>query len=110
MLTGKKSMHPNQFHLNSTPHGKLFQLLARTQSIAVQAQIPVNTMFTTDFADEMQMDAVLPATAEHTYADLGIIPRKVTMGLPIEHIRHLRSGGYDFGTTSQETSTGGAGF
>jgi len=75
-----------------------------------QAQIPVNTMFTVDYADEMQMDAVLPASGVLTYADLGITPRKVTMGLPIEHIRHLRSGGYDMGTTSQEQSTGGAGY
>lgn len=92
------------------PHA-LAKLLGQPREyLKKYAQIPVNTMFTVDYADEMQMDAVLPASGVLTYADLGITPRKVTMGLPIEHIRHLRSGGYDMGTTSQEQSTGGAGY
>ena len=69
----------------------------------------MNTIFTEDYIDEVQRDAVLPANAL-TYADLGIVPKKITMGIPIEHIRYYRVGGYDVGTTSEASSTGGAGF
>ena len=30
---------------------------------------------------------------------------QVTKGVPIEHIRHMRRGGYDFGATFQLPST-----
>lgn len=77
----------------------------------MQAPIPVNTIFTEDYVDEMQRDAVVPSTpGTLTYADLGITPNKITMGIPIEHIRYYRVGGYDVGTTSEGASTGGAGF
>lgn len=75
----------------------------------MQAQIPYNTLFTADYLDEMQEDAVLPSGVLG-YADLGITPRKISIGIPIEHIRHYRAGGYDLGTTSENHSTGGAGF
>lgn len=77
----------------------------------MQAQIPINTVFTADYVDEMQQDALVPsAPGTLTYASLGITPKKVTMGIPIEHIRYYRVGGYDVGTTSEQSSTGGAGF
>lgn len=72
-------------------------------------QIPINTLFTADYIDEMQQDAVLPEGVQ-TYANLGITPRKVTMGIPIEHVRYYRAGGYELGTNSENNSTGGAGF
>ncbi|KAK9837336.1 hypothetical protein WJX81_007346 [Elliptochloris bilobata] len=62
--------------------------------------IPWNTMFTADFIDEMTADHVLPEGVL-TLKDLGVDPRSVTKGVPIEHIRHMRSGGYDYGTTYQ---------
>lgn len=33
------------------------------------------------------------------YADLGILPMKVTEGLPLEAIRFQRTGGYSLGDT-----------
>ena len=31
-------------------------------------------------------------------------------GMPLEHVRYYRAGGYDLGTTSEKASTGGAGY
>ena len=31
--------------------------------------------------------------------------KQITKGVPIEHIRHMRRGGYDFGATYQLPST-----
>ncbi len=68
---------------------------------AAQVPIPVNTMFTLDAINETAQDHVLPTGPDIlTYADLDIVPSKVTEGFPIEHLRHYRVGGYDFGTTS----------
>ena len=75
----------------------------------VQIPIPVNTMFTLDAILEMTQDHVLPPNVL-TYADLDFEPKKVTEGFPIEHLRHYRVGGYDFGTTSGATTSGGAGY
>jgi NADH dehydrogenase (ubiquinone) 1 alpha subcomplex subunit 9 len=69
----------------------------------------VNTIFTADYIEEMTQDHVLPENVL-TYADLGLTPKKVTEGFPIEHIRHYRTGGYDFGTTSENLSSGGTGY
>lgn len=49
-----------------------------------------------DYVEEMCADKVVPAGVAG-YADLGIQPRSVTEGLPIEHVRHARSGGYGHG-------------
>ena len=35
-----------------------------------------------------------------TFKDLGVEAKKVTEGFPIEHLRHYRVGGYDFGERS----------
>ncbi|BDA40605.1 NADH dehydrogenase [ubiquinone] 1 alpha subcomplex subunit [Coccomyxa sp. Obi] len=71
--------------------------------------IPVNTLFTADYIEEMTQDHVLPPNVL-TYADLEVVPKKVTEGFPIEHLRHYRVGGYDVGTTSGSATTGGAGY
>lgn len=73
--------------------------------------LPVPTMFTEDYIAEQAQDAVLPESGALTFADLDVQPpKKVTLGVPIEHVRHFRVGGYDLGTTSQDTTTGGAGY
>lgn len=72
--------------------------------------LPYSTMLTADYFDEQQADSLLPPDAL-TFADLDVpAPRKISAGLPIEHLRYFRVGGYDVGTTSQRASTGGAGF
>lgn len=46
-----------------------------------------------------------------TFADLGVVPESVLAGGgAVDHLRWLRAGGYDVGTTSGRESTGGAGF
>ncbi|EIE26745.1 NAD(P)-binding protein [Coccomyxa subellipsoidea C-169] len=85
--------------LLAVPREKLFKMFP----------IPVNTMFTADYIEEMTQDHVLPPNVL-TYADLEVVPKKVTEGFPIEHLRHYRVGGYDVGTTSGTATTGGAGY
>lgn len=72
--------------------------------------IPSHTMFTEDYIKESVVDNVLNAsTADGTFADLGINPQRIDVGLPIEHVRYYRVGGYDVGTTSgTEASPTGA--
>lgn len=50
-----------------------------------------NYMFTGDFVDEISRDKLAPA-GSLGYADLGIVPLKVTEGLAIEAIRYQRTG------------------
>lgn len=60
--------------------------------------IPAHTMFTEDYIREAAEDNVLQtSTADGTFADLGISPQRIDVGLPIEHVRHYRVGGYDVG-------------
>ncbi|KAG2448737.1 hypothetical protein HYH02_006091 [Chlamydomonas schloesseri] len=54
---------------------------------------------TEDYVEEMLRDKVVPAGALG-YADLGIVPQKVTDGLAIEPVRHARVGGYRWGDMS----------
>jgi NADH dehydrogenase (ubiquinone) 1 alpha subcomplex subunit 9 len=72
--------------------------------------IPTHTMFTEDYIREAAEDNILQtSTADGTFADLGISPQRIDVGLPIEHVRHYRVGGYDVGTTSgTEASPTGA--
>ncbi len=65
-------------------------------SLAEQVPIPVNYLFTADNIIENTQDHILPPNVL-TFKDLGIEPSKVTEGFPIEHLRHYRVGGYDFG-------------
>ena len=62
----------------------------------VQIPIPVNYIFTADNIVENTQDHVLPSGLL-TFKDLGVEPKKVTEGFPIEHLRYYRVGGYDFG-------------
>ena len=59
------------------------------------------TMFTEDYIREAMEDNVVNlSSGELSFADLGIQPQRIDVGLPIEHMRHHRVGGYDSGTTS----------
>ena len=62
----------------------------------MQIPIPVNYIFTADNIVENTQDHVLPPGVL-TFKDLGVEPKKVTEGFPIEHLRYYRVGGYDFG-------------
>lgn len=65
--------------------------------------IPTMTMYTEDYIDESAADVVLqPQPGVLTFADLGIEPQQVNHGVPIEHVRHYRVGGYEFGTENTE--------
>uniref|UniRef100_A0A383VU92 NAD-dependent epimerase/dehydratase domain-containing protein n=1 Tax=Tetradesmus obliquus TaxID=3088 RepID=A0A383VU92_TETOB len=55
-----------------------------------------NYMYSGDYIDEISRDKVVPE-GSLGYADLGILPMKVTEGFPIEAIRYQRTGGYSFG-------------
>lgn len=60
--------------------------------------IPSHTMFTEDYIRESVVDDVLKTAAvDGTFADLGISPQRIDVGLPIEHVRYYRVGGYDVG-------------
>ncbi|CAK0735404.1 hypothetical protein CVIRNUC_000575 [Coccomyxa viridis] len=87
--------------------GKL--LAAPRERFFKSIPIPVNYIFTADNIVENTQDHVLPSGVL-TFKDLGVEPKKVTEGFPIEHLRYYRVGGYDFGTTSTTSSTGGAGY
>lgn len=67
--------------------------------------IPVKTMFTEDYIDESVHDVVLrPQPGVLTFSDLGIAPVRIDYGVPIEHVRHYRVGGYEFGTEDASNS------
>ena len=74
-----------------------------TAGCHVQIPIPVNYLFTADNIVENTQDHVLPPGVL-TFQDLGVEPKKVTEGFPIEHLRHYRVGGYDFGEQHSSTS------
>mmetsp|Transcript_5754 Transcript_5754/g.10526 ORF Transcript_5754/g.10526 Transcript_5754/m.10526 type:complete len:378 (+) Transcript_5754:62-1195(+) len=60
--------------------------------------VPTHTMLTADHIDELQSDLVVDESALG-FESLGIEPSRVDQGVPIEHVRFWRSGGYDFGST-----------
>lgn len=60
---------------------------------------------TEDYVEEMLRDKVVPAGALG-YADLGIVPQKVTDGLAIEPVRHARVGGYRWVVAAWVRGTG----
>lgn len=67
--------------------------------------IPALTMYTEDYIREARMDNVLQTSAaDGTFADLGISPQRIDVGLPIEHVRYYRVGGYDVGANSSPTA------
>lgn len=56
-----------------------------------------------DSVEETRLDLV-QSPASLSAADLGVNVHKVTEGLPIEYLRHYRSGGYDLGSVGTEGS------
>lgn len=73
----------------------LFKPLDKFRSKA--PKLPMTSyMQSVDYVEEQLIDSVVPANAL-SYADLGIIPQKVTDGLPLEPVRHYRVGGYRWG-------------
>lgn len=68
--------------------------------------LPVSSLMYADYAAEQTIDHVLPANAADmgllTIRELGIDPVPMTVGGALEHIRHMRAGGYDFGTTLED--------
>lgn len=63
--------------------------------------IPTHTMFTEDYIKEAVVDNVLSqSSGDLTFADLGINPQRIDIGLPIEHVRHFRIGGGSLFLTS----------
>lgn len=63
-------------------------------AVAQGIAIPSHTMFTEDYLRESVVDNILSsASGDLTFADLGISPQRVDIGLPIEHVRHFRIGG-----------------
>eukprot|EP00232_Nephroselmis_pyriformis_P007310 CAMPEP_0182894938 /NCGR_PEP_ID=MMETSP0034_2-20130328/25373_1 /TAXON_ID=156128 /ORGANISM="Nephroselmis pyriformis, Strain CCMP717" /LENGTH=389 /DNA_ID=CAMNT_0025028743 /DNA_START=57 /DNA_END=1226 /DNA_ORIENTATION=- len=83
----------------------LIKVGAAPQEYILSRGVPVPsfalTKFTSEYADLWSVDN-LPTPDALGFEDLGIIPRKVTEGLPIEHVRSYRVGGYDHGTTQAE--------
>ncbi len=67
---------------------------------------------TADAVAEAGVDRVASGAAGvGTFADLGVSPSGIRAGgAPVDHLRWLRAGGYEVGTTSGNASTGGAGF
>jgi NADH dehydrogenase (ubiquinone) 1 alpha subcomplex subunit 9 len=55
-----------------------------------------------DSVEETQADLVLQDSGSLTAADLDVNVHKVTEGIPIEFLRHYRSGGYDLGSVGSE--------
>ena len=60
--------------------------------------IPIHPMFTADYIDELQTDVIRKDPTALGFEDLGIAPKPINQGVPIDHVRYWRSGGYDFGT------------
>ncbi|GBF98166.1 NADH dehydrogenase mitochondrial [Raphidocelis subcapitata] len=57
-----------------------------------------NYMSTADWVDEISTGKVVP-DGVHTYADLDMIPQRITEGMAMEPIRYSRTGGYAHGDT-----------
>jgi hypothetical protein len=60
---------------------------------------PAMTMFTEDAIREAMVDCILDPLGSKGkrqqlgFADLGVTPQRIDIGLPIEHMRHYRVGG-----------------
>ncbi|KAK9824102.1 hypothetical protein WJX72_007754 [[Myrmecia] bisecta] len=99
-----------------TVPGAIAKLVAAPREMLFKkVPIPMPTFLTADYVAEMQQDNILPVgelgrQVVPTLEDLDVDAMKVTEGIPIEHVRHYRVGGYDFGTTSERQATGGAGY
>ncbi len=74
---------------------RLVRELARVPNVCLQLpSLPMTSpMATDDYVEESLRDKVVPPLVKG-YADLDIVPQKVTDGLAIEPVRHARVGGY----------------
>ena len=71
-----------------------FAFFMMSRCVLVQGiAIPTHTMFTEDYIKEAVVDNVLSKSGVLTFADLGINPQRIDVGLPIEHVRYFRVGG-----------------
>jgi NADH dehydrogenase (ubiquinone) 1 alpha subcomplex subunit 9 len=80
--------------------GKLLDAPRSFLQSQIPFPIPTHTMFTSDYIDELKSDLVVDDSALG-FKDLGIEPSRIDQGVPIEHVRFWRSGGYDFGSEHQ---------
>jgi len=78
--------------------GKLLDSPRSALQAAIPFPIPTHTMLTSDHIDELESDLLVDESSLG-FKDLGIQPQRIDQGVPIEHVRFWRSGGYDFGST-----------
>ena len=77
----------------------VMRLIARPRDwLAARTPFSSAPPFTSDYIDETRADLILDDSNTYRIEDLGLKPHKVTEGLPIEYLRHYRSGGYEFGS------------
>jgi len=78
-------------------------LLAKPREFLLKrgVAIPSLTMYSEDAIREQVADIILdPSDGLLTFSDLGMTPQRIDIGIPLEHVRYYRVGGYDVGTTS----------
>ncbi|GIL71260.1 hypothetical protein Vretimale_2871 [Volvox reticuliferus] len=90
-----------RIHRDDTVHLPAWAIKAMYKPMdAVRRMLPglpmTSPLATDDYVEESLRDKVVPAGALG-YADLDIVPQKVTDGLAIEPVRHARVGGYRWG-------------
>lgn len=78
--------------------GKLLDSPRAALQASIPFPVPTHTMLTSDYIDEMESDLVVDGSSLG-FEELGIEPQRIDQGVPIEHVRFWRSGGYDFGST-----------
>ena len=98
---------------NSLPvPGALAKLFGRPREAVVGAipfHIPTGQLFTSDYVEALLQEGARPFTVSEGalgFADLGMAPRPIDEGVPIEHVRFWRTGGYDFGSDAYVEGTG----
>jgi NADH dehydrogenase (ubiquinone) 1 alpha subcomplex subunit 9 len=95
------TLHETEHRIVPLPSG--LAKLWRAPLDALRRSLPpmpaANYMFTADYLDEVAADKVVPPGVKG-YADLGIVPLKVTEGIAIEAFRYGRYGGYSLGNAA----------
>jgi NADH dehydrogenase (ubiquinone) 1 alpha subcomplex subunit 9 len=82
----------------ASPFAALRERLAKSLPMHMMTR---DLVFTTSAIAEGSIDKVVSGSALGL-KDLHVIPRKVTEGVAIDHIRHWRKGGYNVGTNEPE--------
>lgn len=84
--------------------------------LAKRSPLRPDASITSDAIDELSVDFVAPAPGSKaagnalSFEHLDVSPHKVYEGIPIEYLRHYRSGGYDFGNVLETTGGSAGGF